>query len=82
MFFFPTDVTNDTTEKASLPEKNRFVTRRHRRQRAKYTSRQLLELEMEFERNPYPNAWDRERLGYKLGIHDTRIQVCVVQVSR
>lgn len=48
---------------------------RKRRQRAKYTMHQLNQLEQEFERNPYPNAWDREGLAYKLGIHETRIQV-------
>lgn len=48
---------------------------RKRRQRAKYTTHQLHELEVEFERNPYPNTWDRERLAQRLGIHETRIQV-------
>lgn len=48
---------------------------RKRRQRAKYTMHQLNQLEQEFEKNRYPNAWDREGLAQTLGIHETRIQV-------
>lgn len=63
------------TEGDSVSEEESVLIRRQRRQRAKYTSRQLHELEVEFERNPYPNAWNRETLSHKLGIHETRIQV-------
>lgn len=63
------------TEGDSVSEEESLLIPRQRRQRAKYTSRQLHELEVEFERNPYPNAWDRETLAHKLGIHETRIQV-------
>jgi len=74
------DSTHDSTDAAategdSVSEEESSLIRRQRRQRAKYTSRQLHELEVEFERNPYPNAWDRETLSHKLGIHETRIQV-------
>ncbi|KAL9987077.1 hypothetical protein ACROYT_G001319 [Oculina patagonica] len=69
------DVTDAALEGDSMADEECLLIRRQRRQRAKYTSRQLHELEVEFERNPYPNAWDRETLAHKLGIHETRIQV-------
>ena len=69
------DLLTETNGETSLSEEDQFGLRRRRRQRAKYTSRQILELEMEFERNPYPNAWDREGLANKLDIHEARIQV-------
>ncbi|XP_073243592.1 paired box protein Pax-7-like [Porites lutea] len=69
------DLLTETNGETSLSEEDQFGLRRRRRQRAKYTSRQIFELEMEFERNPYPNAWDREGLANKLDIHETRIQV-------
>ena len=65
----------DLTGAPSVAGEECLLIRRQRRQRAKYTSRQLHDLEVEFERNPYPNAWDRETLARKLGIHETRIQV-------
>lgn len=70
------DLTDAAATKGdSVSEEDSLLIRRQRRQRAKYTSRQLHELEVEFERNPYPNAWERETLSHKLGIHETRIQV-------
>lgn len=69
------DLTAGTTEEGPVLDKERFMVNRKRRQRAKYTIHQLHELELEFERNPYPNAWDREEIAQKLGIHETRIQV-------
>lgn len=70
------DLTDAAATKGdSVSEEESLLIRRQRRQRAKYTSRQLHELEVEFERNPYPNAWERETLSHKLGIHETRIQV-------
>lgn len=69
------DLTDAALKGDSIADEECLLIRRQRRQRAKYTSRQRHELEEEFEKNPYPNAWERETLAHKLGIHETRIQV-------
>ncbi|KAJ7365676.1 Paired box protein Pax-3 [Desmophyllum pertusum] len=47
----------------------------HRRERTKYTSHQLRELEAAFEINRYPSASGRDQLGRKIGVTEARIQV-------
>ena len=48
----------------------------HRLPRTKYTSQQVLELEREFQRNPYPSSRHRDKLSSRLDIHKDRVQVC------
>ncbi|XP_058945096.1 paired box protein Pax-3-B [Pocillopora verrucosa] len=66
---------NQINLRSSNLDKDCIISGRQRRKRAKYTKNQLLKLELEFERNPYPNSWERETLAQQLGIHETRIQV-------
>lgn len=66
---------NQINVRRSTLDKDCLISGRHRRKRAKYTKKQLIKLELEFERNPYPNSWERESLAQQLGINETRIQV-------
>ena len=46
-----------------------------KRHRTKFTSRQLEELAIEFQLNPYPDIWKRQELALKLDVEESRIQV-------
>ena len=54
--------------------------RPQRRERTKFTRVQSLELEKEFQRNPYPGIQQRIQLAYKLAIDESRIQVTTIPV--
>ena len=69
-----------------------FPLRIQRRERIKYTSHQLHELETAFKINQYPSVSGREQLARKIGVTESRIQVqcysgviqlhyCLVQVT-
>jgi len=52
-----------------------FPLRIQKRERIKYTSCQLHELETAFKRNQYPSVSEREHLARKIGVTESRIQV-------
>ena len=52
-----------------------FPLRIQRRERIKYTSHQLHELETAFKVNQYPSLSGREHLARKIGVTESRIQV-------
>lgn len=52
-----------------------FPLRIQKRERIKYTSCQLHELETAFKGNQYPSVSEREHLARKIGVTESRIQV-------
>ena len=53
-----------------------FPLQMQRRERIKYTSHQLRELEAAFKINQYPSASERDQLAREIGVSESRIQVC------
>lgn len=55
--------------------------RPQRRERTKFNRVQSLELEKEFQKNPYPGIQRRIQLACKLAIDESRIQVTAVPIT-
>lgn len=51
-----------------------------KRQRIKYTSDQLYELESAFALNQYPSVTERDHLAVRLGVTESRIQVIQLKI--